>query len=513
MKRYYRIVWKEMFLRLWFHLIYMCAIAALPYIIKYMIDSRFENGYYDVAKWIGIFMCAIALGMAAQYITQRSAWQLDKKFYRHIRRDYFKQIISKTPMDFEKKSIGEYSSEMNNNIAGCEEYIEYVMQICESVIGLIVYAVYIFLLDFRIAVIIYAAAIAALFLPRITGKKLSDKKQKLLTLTGAYTAKLMDILAGFSFINQFTKDRIEREHADSLDRMEHARYAYGSYKTFANVLNGSVMYIVNTAAFGIIAVLLCAGSITAGVATATISYIQDFMYPLRTIIDSISAVKAVEGVKNEVIREIETTRASGERAVEWNKCLEMKNVTVAFSDFQIRDYSRIFAKGKSYAFVGESGTGKSTLLKVLSGRLTPDAGAVVIDGTPADYDLCNQVMFYSGQGSHLFDASYEENVTVFGSYPYKETMELFTKSKEYDYLYDARNCNDLSGGEKQLVLLNRALLSGRELLVLDEPFSAMNQALEYTVTKQLLALGKTVIMITHTVDEKYLALFDEVVCM
>lgn len=90
---------------------------------------------------------------------------------------------------------------------------------------------------------------------------------------------------------------------------------------------------------------------------------------------------------------------------------------------------------------------------------------------------------------------------------------MLTKTSEYEYLYKAQNCQDLSGGEKQLVLLNRALLSNREILALDEPFSALNKELEYIVTEQLLKLGKTVIMITHNVDDNYLELFDAVIFM
>ncbi len=154
----------------------------------------------DVVKWTSLFVGAIIIGMIAQYISQRSAWKLDEKFYKCIRRDYFNEIISKTSDEFEKKTIGQYSSELNNNIEGCEEYIEYCMEICESIIGLVVYAVYILMLDIRIAIIIYIAAIATLFLPRVTGKKLSNKKQTLLANTGEYTNKVMDLLKGFSFI-------------------------------------------------------------------------------------------------------------------------------------------------------------------------------------------------------------------------------------------------------------------------------------------------------------------------
>ncbi len=82
--------------------------------------------------------------------------------------------------------------------------------------------------------------------------------------TGRYTNTVLDLLKGFSFIDRFTVRPVSETHKKSLLSMEKARYEYGKFKTFTNVLNGSVMYIVNTADFGIIAFLLSTGSISAG---------------------------------------------------------------------------------------------------------------------------------------------------------------------------------------------------------------------------------------------------------
>ena len=290
--------------------------------------------------------------------------------------------------------------------------------------------------------------------------------------------------------------------------MEKARYEYGKFKTFTNVLNGSVMYIVNTAAFGIIAFLLSTGSISAGIAAATISYIQDFMFPLRTIIDSVSAVKSVEGVKTRVIKEIAEGREIPFRGIPFTGEIKMNQVSVKRDGFELRDCCLCFRKGKSYAVVGNSGTGKSTLVKLLTQRIRQDEGQVTIDGVPADYDLCNELMFYSEQNSYVYTRPYEDNATVFGSYEYSKIIQEITGDRKYESIYEIDNCNELSGGEKQIVLASRAILSGKEILVLDEPFSALSAELEARLTKEILALGKTVIMVTHNRSEEYLKLFD-----
>ena len=92
--------------------------------------------------------------------------------------------------------------------------------------------------------------------------------------------------------------------------------------------------------------------------------------------------------------------------------------------------------------------------------------------------MSDDLIFYSEQGSHVYATSYYDNVTMFGSYKHKRIIEKLTGSDRYNSIYDSKNCNELSGGEKQIVLIARALLSDKEILVLDEPFSAMNTDLE-----------------------------------
>ena len=235
------------------------------------------------------------------------------------------------------------------------------------------------------------------------------------------------------------------------------------------------------------------------------------MFPLRSIIDSVSAVKSVEGVKDDIISRLENVRTVSEGELSFEKYIKVDNISVEFTDFAIRNKSFLFKKGQSYVIIGDSGTGKSTLLKAIAGRLAVNEGSIYIDEEKLDFDKSNQLMFYSQQKSHIFDAGYEDNATIFGSYDIRQDWDILKELDGYNSICNTQNCSDLSGGERQLVLLNRALFSGKEILLLDEPFSAMNKELEYEVTERLLGMGRTIIVITHNSDEMYLKLFDNVV--
>lgn len=95
-----------------------------------------------------------------------------------------------------------------------------------------------------------------------------------------------------------------------------------------------------------------------------------------------------------------------------------------------------------------------------------------------------------------------------------EKDDKYIPENKVEILLKSENNNELSGGEKQLVNYLRAVLSGREILLLDEPFSAMDKAMENYVCNRLLEMkDKTIIMITHNVEKEFLDKFDHIIYM
>lgn len=507
---------KSIFFRIFFHFVYILAIAGLPTVVKYMVDDNYSNGIYDVIKLTGIFTLLVIIGMGAQYISQRSSWRLEKEFNLYMRKELFSVIICKEPNEFDKNSIGDYNSRLNNDIAACEEHLEYVMLIFESSISFIIYAIYIFLLNYKMAIIIYLVALIVLFLPNLTAKKFSEKNKKLLDDMASYNSKIIDLLSGYSFINCFTYRNIEKNHKKSLDEMEDSRFSFGKFKTFVNVLNGTVMYLINISSFAIMAFFLYKGEITAGIATATIAYIQNFMFPLRTVIDAISWKKSVETVMNDMLLEISKNKNLSIEDVKFDNNIKCNNVSFKYDDYIIKNFSHTFKKNKKYAIIGESGKGKSTLLNLINGNLSCTEGNITIDGKEVSYRFCNQLIMYLTQKSHIFSENFWDNVSIFDSFN-KDVLENDNKyipSNKVDTLLKSENNNELSGGEKQVVNYLRAVISERDILLLDEPFSAMDKVMEDYVCNKLLEMkDKTIIMITHNVEKDFLDKFDEVIYM
>ena len=207
----------------------------------------------------------------------------------------------------------------------------------------------------------------------MTANKLAEGKGKLLEETGRYISKTNDLLSGHFVVNSYTVKGMMQRHNRQLNEMEESRYDYGKYKSFVNVFNGTMMYLIDISAFIVIAVLLAKGQITAGVATATITYISEFSAPLRGVIDSLSAIKSVSGVKGKLLQEISDQRKSLGK-IEGFRNIIFEHVNIVRGEFELQDFNQVFECGKKYAIIGESGSGKSTILQLLMKSVQLDVG-------------------------------------------------------------------------------------------------------------------------------------------
>lgn len=514
MKKILSIAKKLIFIRLLFHIVYSVAIASLPYIIKHMIDGVSEAHSAETAlKHVALFALMIAVGMAAQYISQKHSWKAEYRIFTELRGKYFSTVMSYPKSRFDVNQIGDYISKIENDVAAAAECAEYVMEIIEYALSLVTYAVFLFLLDYKLALIIYAVTALTLFLPRLTAAGLAKRKNNLLRATGRYLSKLNDYMRGFYSTTDRTKTGVVRRHGRELAALEESRLKYGVFKTFVNVFNGSVMYLIDIVSFAAIALFLAAGTITVGAATATIAYIREFAAPLRGVVDSVSAMKSVSSAARNVAAEA-YENISAPPCVRRINCIEVKNAAKTFGDFTTPPISCTIRSGRNYLVQGVNGSGKSTLLKMLAKAVIPDMGQIVIDGVDLQECDISQAVAYVPQDDHIFAESFHDNITWFDSYDAKEQerVERHYRGIMSLSLKEQEDCSRLSGGEKQQLGLLRALLGEESVILLDEPFSAMSPELELEYTKRLLAMtDKTVVMVSHNKSSEYAELFDEVI--
>lgn len=184
----------------------------------------------------------------------------------------------------------------------------------------------------------------------------------------------------------------------------------------------------------------------------------------------------------------------------------------------LQDVSLDIAEGEFCVLLGPSGCGKSTLLRILAGLEHPSAGTVEIKRTRSDAPL--NAMVFQEQGV-LPWMTVEENV-AFGlrmrGLPPEEVQERTERFLEKTQLLPFRHAypKELSGGMKQRVSLARAFVTEPEILLMDEPFSALDEQNKFLLQEELLRIWsehrRTVVYVTHSIDEALL-LGDRLVLM
>ncbi len=208
---------------------------------------------------------------------------------------------------------------------------------------------------------------------------------------------------------------------------------------------------------------------------------------------------------------------------------EAKNLSVGYREVVQADICLEAQKGRILGIIGPNGAGKSTLLKTLAGQLAPKGGAFLLDGRPLqDFSAGDRArrmaLFQTGNVQSELISCFD--AAAFGRYPYTGRLGILSET-DREAVYAAlrrvhaealasRDFSKISDGQRQRVLLARAICQEPELLLLDEPMSFLDIRGKIELTEILTKLAKEEnIAVILTLHELNLArkLADDIVCV
>lgn len=205
--------------------------------------------------------------------------------------------------------------------------------------------------------------------------------------------------------------------------------------------------------------------------------------------------------------------------------LQLHNITYSYHSLAgeipaLSDISFDVKQGEFLAVVGPSGCGKSTLLSIIARLLTPEGGTIVFQNPNGSLDYPKTG--YMLQHDHLLEwRTIFKNVTLGLEITRQETVENLAYANkllaDYDlYKFKDKHPGELSGGMRQRAALIRTLVLNPDILLLDEPFSALDYQTRLSVSGDIgniiRTTGKTAILITHDLSEA-ISLADRVIIL
>jgi len=205
--------------------------------------------------------------------------------------------------------------------------------------------------------------------------------------------------------------------------------------------------------------------------------------------------------------------------------LQLRNITYSYHSLAgeipaLSDISFHVKQGEFLAIVGPSGCGKSTLLSIIARLLEPEGGTIIFQNPNGSLEYPKTG--YMLQHDHLLEwRTIFKNVTLGLEIAHKETKENIAYANrllsDYDlYKFKDKHPSELSGGMRQRAALIRTLVLNPDILLLDEPFSALDYQTRLSVSGDIgniiRTTGKTAILITHDLSEA-ISLADRVIIL
>lgn len=197
--------------------------------------------------------------------------------------------------------------------------------------------------------------------------------------------------------------------------------------------------------------------------------------------------------------------------------IHLEHVSKSFGEQKVLDdISLDIREGEILTVIGRSGCGKTTLLRLINGLQKPDTGRVCVEGEDVektDLIALRRKIGYVIQNKGLFPhMTVEKNITyvpvISGRKDKAENHRLALELLNLaglDETYAGRYPDELSGGQQQRVGIARALASKAKILLMDEPFGALDEITKRSMQKELLALQEklkmTVVFVTHDIRE------------
>ncbi len=509
----------------WFTAVLTFALAGLSPLRPMLVQYAFDN-YIVIPNPNGLLIITlVTIGVllieaVAYYFYTYSANWLGQTVIRDIRQEIYDHINSLKLQYFDRTAIGTLVTRVISDIETIADiFANGILVIFSDMMKVLVVVGVMLYIDWKLALISLSTIPILLFATWIFKNGIRDSFQDVRTQVARLNAFLQEHITGMHLVQVFNREKREMDRFMAINA-EHRDANIKSVWYFSIFL--PVVEILSAVSIGLVvwwgAHEVLSGTVTIGHLVAFILYIHILFRPIRELADKFNTLQMGMVSSERVFKVLDTqdfvTDTGTVRPIEIKGDIRFDNVSFAYSgdDFVLNNISFDVKAGETVAFVGATGSGKTSIINLLGRFYEFNSGTITIDGIDIrDYnqDGLRHRMAVVLQDVFLFSDTIHNNITLGNTAISRETVMEAAKdfgvhdfiSKlpgGYEYNVMERGAM-LSVGQRQLISFVRAYVHNPSILILDEATSSIDTESEVIIQRALekLTEGRTSIVIAH----------------
>ena len=494
-----------------------------PIITRNMLNHLIPDQNYRMIVLSGLMLLGIyVLRMLLNFFIQYQGHMMGVQIQAQMRRDMFTHL-EKLPYSFyNMHETGKIMSRMTNDLMDISELAHHGPEnIIISSISIIMSFTYLLSINPWLTLIVFAVVPLLVIISLVLRKKMRDAFMESRISIARINAALESSISGIRVTKAFTNAEKEQEKFE-VGNSEFVEARRKSYKAMGQ-FHSSTTFVTDI--FNVVILIagglfLFAGKINFGDYSAFVVSVNLFINPVNTLINFMEQFQnGWTGFERFVdIMNVEPEKDEPD-AVELKDVkgdISFENVTYAYEDDDqkevLHDVSLDIKKGETYALVGPSGGGKTTICHLIPRFFKVNEGRILLDGKDINHVTMDSLRKNIGivqQDVYLFNDSIKDNI-LYGKLDAteEEVIEAAKRANIHDYIMTLEKGYDteigergvrISGGQRQRLSIARVFLKNPSILILDEATSALDNNTEILIQEALdeLCKGRTTIVVAH----------------
>ncbi len=492
-----------------------------PIITRSMLNDLIPNRKYGMIVLFGLALLAVyVVRMLLNYFVQYYGHVMGVRMQAAMRSDMFNRLESLPYGFYDNHETGKIMSRMTNDLMDISELAHHGPEnILISTITVITSFIYLSSINLPLTLIIFACVPFLIIISLALRTRMRDAFKKSRESIAEINASLESSISGIRVTKAFTNSEKEREKFE-VGNSEFVSARRDAYKAMGQFHSGTsfITDIFNVVVLIAGGLFLYNGEILFGDYSTFIVSIGLFVTPVMTLINFMeqyqNGVTGFERFIEIMDAKPEYDAPDAKDAGRLEGTIELRHVTYGYDESKdvLKDISMKIGKGQTFALVGPSGGGKTTICHLIPHFYDIISGELLIDGREIHTMTLESLRRNIGivqQDIYLFNASIKDNI-LYGRLDATddEVVEAAKRANIHDYIMTLPEGYEtqigergvrLSGGQKQRLSIARVFLKNPPILILDEATSALDNTTEIMIQQALdeLCRGRTTIVVAH----------------